>query len=52
MSKGQILAEYWTFLRYYRRLWLLPIVVVLLLMGLLLCAAQVSTIAPFLYAVF
>lgn len=49
MSKRLILAEYWVFLKYYRRLWLLPILVVLLLVGLLLCAAQVSTVAPFLY---
>lgn len=49
MSKGHILAEYWVFLKYYKRLWLLPIVMILLLVGLLLCAAQVSTIAPFLY---
>ncbi len=49
MSKGQILAEYWIFLKYYKRFWLLPIVVVLFFFGFLLCAAQVSTIAPFLY---
>ncbi len=52
MSKGRILAEYWVFLKYYKKLWLFPILATLLLFGLLLCAAQISTIAPFVYMLF
>jgi hypothetical protein len=46
------LAELWTFLRARRRLWLAPIIIVTLLLGLLLILAQGSAIAPFIYTVF
>ena len=46
------LAEFWTFLRSRKKLWLLPIAIVMLLLGGLLILAQGSAIAPFIYTLF
>lgn len=40
------------FLRQNKKLWLLPIVLVLLLLGALLVFAQSSALAPFIYTIF
>ena len=40
------------FLRSKNKLWLLPIVGVMLLLGLLLILAQTSVFAPFIYTLF
>ena len=46
------LAELWAFLRSRKKLWLLPIAIVLLLVGGLLILAQGSVVAPFIYTLF
>ena len=46
------LKEVWSFLRSRKKLWLLPIVMVLLAFGALLILAQTSAIAPFIYTLF
>lgn len=46
------LAELWAFLRIRKKLWLLPIVIVMLMLGGLLILAQGSAIAPFIYTIF
>ena len=52
MSKIGLAGEIWLFLRQNKKLWLLPIVVVLFLMGALLVFAQTSALAPFIYTIF
>ena len=52
MAKAQVLAEFWEFLQYNRKYWLLPIVIVLVLAGLLIVLAQGSAVAPFIYTLF
>ena len=52
MSDPALLRELWTSLRARKKLWLLPIVVALLLVGGLLVLAQGSALAPFIYTVF
>ncbi len=47
-----MLSEIWMLLRTRKKLWLLPIVVVLLLFGALLVFAQTSALAPFIYTLF
>jgi hypothetical protein len=47
-----ILAELWAFLRTRKKVWLVPIVIVMLLFGGLLLLAQTSAIAPFIYTLF
>ena len=52
MRKLALDAEVWMFLRQNKKLWLLPIVLVLLLLGALLVFAQSSALAPFIYTIF
>lgn len=52
MSKLGLANEVWLFLRQNKKLWLLPIIIVLLLMGMLLVFAQTSALAPFIYTIF
>jgi drug/metabolite transporter superfamily protein YnfA len=52
MGKLSLAGEVWAFLRQNKKLWLLPIVVVLLLLGALLIFAQSSALAPFIYTIF
>ena len=44
--------ELWVFLRVRKKLWLAPIIFVVVLLGGLLMAAQGSVIAPFIYTLF
>ncbi len=46
------LAEFWAFLRVRKKLWLLPLLLVMLGVGGLLVLAQFSAIAPFIYSLF
>ncbi len=46
------LKELWAFLRVRRKLWLAPIIIVMLLLGGLLVLAQGSVVAPFIYTLF
>ncbi len=52
MSKFALAGEFWLFLRQNKKLWLLPIVIVMLLLGALLIFAQSSALAPFIYTIF
>lgn len=48
-----ILLELWAFLRVRKKYWLAPIILALvLLMGLIVAAAQSSVVSPFIYALF
>ena len=46
------IKELWAFLRVRKKLWLAPIVFIIVLMGTLLLVAQGSVIAPFIYTLF
>jgi hypothetical protein len=52
MGKLRIAAELWEFLRVRKKMWLLPIVVFLVLIGALLIFTESSALAPFIYALF
>ena len=52
MSKLAVISEFVLFLKENKKLWLLPIVITLLLLGALLVFAQSSALAPFIYTVF
>lgn len=52
MSKLQVVRELWQFMKYNKKYWLAPIIVVLLLVGLLLIVAKGSAVAPFIYTLF
>ena len=46
------LKELWNFLRVRKKLWLAPIILILLIFGGLLVLAQGSVVAPFIYTLF
>jgi len=46
------LTEVWGFLKVRKKLWLLPILLVMLMFGGLMILAQSSVIAPFIYTLF
>jgi len=47
-----IFKEIWQFLRERKKLWLLPIIIVMAVLGGLLVLAQGSAVAPFIYTLF
>jgi hypothetical protein len=46
------MSEFALFLRENKKLWLLPIVLTMVLLGALLVFAQGSALAPFIYTIF
>ncbi len=52
MSTRKLYAELWAFMRVRKKLWLLPLVLVLVLIGTLLIIAHGSALAPFIYTIF
>ena len=48
----EFLKELWTFLRVRKKLWLAPIIIVMLVIGSLLILTQGSVVAPFIYTLF
>jgi|TARA_B110000483_G_C18007303_1_gene469702 hypothetical protein len=48
----EFIKELWDFLKIRKKLWLAPIIIVMLLLGGLLILAQGSVVAPFIYTLF
>ncbi len=48
----QFLSEMWRFLKARKKLWLLPVIIAMVILGGLLVLAQGSVIAPFIYTLF
>lgn len=49
---GSFIKELWVFLRVRKKLWLVPIIIVMVVLGALLIVAQGSIVAPFIYTLF
>ena len=49
---GPFIKELVAFLRARKKLWLLPVILVMVILGALLLLAQNSIIAPFIYTLF
>jgi len=47
-----IIGELFKFLKIRKKLWLIPMLVVMVLLGTLLILAQTSAVAPFIYTLF
>ena len=52
MSKLETAGELWRFLRARRKLWLTPLIILLLAIGTVIFLAEGSVIAPFIYTLF
>ena len=48
----ELVRELWSFLRARKKLWLAPILFVMLLFGLVIVLTQGTAVAPFIYTVF
>jgi hypothetical protein len=46
------LKEFWEFLKFRKKYWLLPILLVLVIFGGLIILSQGSAISPFIYTIF
>jgi hypothetical protein len=46
------LIEMWAFMKERRKLWLLPVVLLMLALGALLVLTESSVVAPFIYSLF
>lgn len=46
------LSELWQFLKVRKKLWMLPLILIMVVLGGLLVLAQGSVIAPFIYTLF
>lgn len=51
-AKMEFMKELWEFLRVRKKLWLAPIIIVMVILGGLLILAQGSVFAPFIYTLF
>lgn len=52
MANQSLIIEFWEFLKFRKRYWLLPIVLVLMLLSAIIVFTESSVIAPFIYALF
>lgn len=52
MRNQSTISEFWEFLKVRKRMWLLPLVLLLLMIGALILVTESSVIAPFIYALF
>lgn len=48
----EVIRDLWMFLHERRKLWLWPIIILMLLMGALVVFAKGSAVAPFIYTLF
>jgi len=52
MSKFKLVKEFFQYLGENKKLWLIPIIVILGLIGLVVIISQSQAIAPFIYSLF
>ena len=52
MAAWSVLKQLWAFMRQRKKLWLLPIILILVLASALLILVQGSALAPFIYSIF
>ena len=52
MASQGLTRELWQFMRKRKKMWLLPIIVTMVLVGALIVFAQGSALAPFIYTIF
>ena len=48
----EFLKEFWDFLKFRKKYWLIPILIVLFLFGSLIVLSQGTAVAPFIYTIF
>jgi len=51
-SDDSLIKELWDFLKVRKKMWLAPIIILLLLLGALIVFTESSAVAPFIYTLF
>lgn len=49
---GMFMAELWGFLRVRKKMWVTPIIALMIVIVMLLIVADTTVVAPFIYALF
>lgn len=52
MPKSRLVKEFFQYIGENKKLWLIPIVILLVLLGLVVLVGQSQALAPFLYTLF
>jgi hypothetical protein len=52
MSKGKLLRQFFQYLAENKKLWLLPVLIVLGIVAIAILVSQSQAIAPFIYSLF
>jgi hypothetical protein len=52
MSKYEVMSQFWRFMRVHKKLWMAPLIILLMLFGILFVLAKSSAVAPFIYTLF
>lgn len=52
MATNSLAREFWAFMRVRKKVWLLPLILIMVIAGTLLVFAQGSALAPFIYTIF
>lgn len=47
-----LIKDLWGFMRERKKLWMAPIIIIMLLLGVLIVLSQGSAVAPFIYTLF
>ena len=48
----EMIGEFWTYMRYRRKYWMLPILIMLGVFGTLIAVTHGTAVAPFIYTIF
>jgi hypothetical protein len=48
----ELIKDLWGFMRERKKLWMAPIIIIMLLLGTLIVLTQGSSLAPFIYTIF
>ena len=48
----QFISEFWAFLRVRKKLWLAPIIIIMVVLGGLIILTEGTVVAPFVYTLF
>jgi hypothetical protein len=52
VAKISIIGEFYSFLKKRKKMWLAPIILILLILGVIIVLAEGSVVAPFIYTLF
>jgi len=52
MAKSKLVKEFFEYIRANKKLWLIPILIILFLIGVVVLLSQSQALAPFIYSLF